>query len=227
MPKADVDPKKPLTNPKWEHFAQLLSAGTALAVAYEQAGFQPDAKNARKLAIKPEVAQRVEALQIPVLLRIGVSRQRWLDEVAALAFSDITEILEWQTDTEETFDNDDGGEVLIVKHIHSHKARFRKSSELPPNVRAMIQSVKVSAEGDIEVKLHPKIAALKLLGESMRLLGRHQKADEDPDGTPPPDERSATEITDELTALFAKALNEKQDRAADARLIEGTSTSEP
>lgn len=226
MAKPAPDPAQRLKNEKHEHFARLLSIGTPLGQAYEAAGYAPDAKNARKLAAKPEIEARVNALMAPTLQRLDVTRERWLKEISAVAFSDIGEVMEWSTETEQEVDNDDGGEVLVIKHIHSHKGRLISSKDLKPEQRAMIQSVKVKADGEIEMKLHPKVPALRILGEAMRVLGNHQRATEDESDLPPAGERSATEITDELRKLFEKSLHEQEERAAHARLIEGTATEE-
>jgi hypothetical protein len=217
-----ADGKVRLDNPKWEHFAQLVSGGTSATLAYEQAGFAPDRKNALKLAKKPEIVARIDALLQPVMQRFEITRERWAQEVSALAFSDIGEIIEWQTDTVQDVDNDDGGDVMVIRHIHTHKGTYRPSRELSPHVRAAIQSIKITADGDIEAKMHPKLGALRLLGESLRLLGRNQRADEDP-GQVPAGERSASE----LRALFERSLKEHEDRSVHARLIEGSATEQP
>ena len=54
--------KKPLKNPKREKFAQLVSSGLTVQVAFAQAGFASP-QNAPRLRNNELVAKRIEELQ--------------------------------------------------------------------------------------------------------------------------------------------------------------------
>lgn len=226
MPKPLPDPSQRLKNDKHEHFARLRSIGTDVLRAYEQAGYSPDRKNANKLDARPEIEARVRALMAPTLAKLDITRERWMQEVAAIGFSDIRDAIQWSTSEEEDVDNEDGGEVLVIKHVYSHRGRFTDSKDLTPMQAAAIQSAKIKPDGEIELKMHAKAPALRMMGEALRVLGRHQRGDEDNPALPPAGERSATETMDELRKLFERSLGEQEERAANARLIEGTATEE-
>ena len=79
-------------------------------------------------------------------------RDAVLGELDALAAAEITDVLSWDAD----------GEVHV-----------RASEELPARVRKAIKRVKVrptSAGNEIEVELHDKMAALRLLSKHTGLL---------------------------------------------------------
>lgn len=52
-----------LDNPKHELFAQALARGVAQYLAYEQAGYAPDAGHASRLAAQGKIEERVKELQ--------------------------------------------------------------------------------------------------------------------------------------------------------------------
>ena len=53
-----------LENPRHEAFAQARAKGAGLDDAYEAAGFAPGNKHASRLALRPEVAERVMELRV-------------------------------------------------------------------------------------------------------------------------------------------------------------------
>lgn len=167
---AEIDPRFPLKDPRQEAFAQHLASAMTPAAAYEKAGYSPDHKNAKKAAAKPHIQARMAYLLQPALERAGIERDRVMREFAALAFSDITKAMSWRNDIRREEDYADGGEVLVVREIVSHKARFVDSDQLDEATRAAIASVEVTLEGAIKVKMHPKIPALVKLAELLRML---------------------------------------------------------
>lgn len=52
-----------LSNPKREHYAQLVADGVKPAVAFEEAGFTPNPGNARRMKQDEAVAARIAELQ--------------------------------------------------------------------------------------------------------------------------------------------------------------------
>lgn len=132
------------------------------AEAARIAGMRPVSKG-RQMRAKPHVMAYVEQLQRDTTHSFVITRERVLQELAAVAFSDATQV--------------------------TGAASLR---ELPPHVRAAVQSVKVRrrvvsqavdylpVEGDasvqdvtieeIEYRMHPKIPALELLAKHTGLL---------------------------------------------------------
>jgi hypothetical protein len=53
----------PLSNPRWERFAQLLAAGSSQVDAYQAAGYKRHRGSAAELRANPLVAERVSELQ--------------------------------------------------------------------------------------------------------------------------------------------------------------------
>lgn len=53
----------PLRNAKWEAFARFMMAGLTLEDAYQQAGYRPDAANAKRLADRDQVHTRIDWLK--------------------------------------------------------------------------------------------------------------------------------------------------------------------
>lgn len=76
---------QPLTNPKWEHFAQLVAAKTPKGEAYAQAGYRPNASGASALLKKPEVVARIRDLQELGAAEAGIDVQWWVERVTEVA----------------------------------------------------------------------------------------------------------------------------------------------
>lgn len=53
----------PLTNPRWERFAQALAKGKTATDAYAEAGFAPNRQNAARLTTNDDVKARLAELQ--------------------------------------------------------------------------------------------------------------------------------------------------------------------
>ncbi len=199
---AQIDPTKPLRDFRQEQFAQALARPMAPFEAYVAAGYAPDRKNAAKTAQRPNIAARVRHLMAPALHSAGVSRERVMKEVAALAFSDMRRVAKWGNIATDTGKETPDG-VPIVTHFND--VAFLNSEDLTDEAAAAVSEVKRSAEGAISIKLHPKMPALKMLAELLRMMA--------PDD---PDKRGVTlvqnvfnmtkaEAEDELAAAFRSA----------------------
>lgn len=183
---AKIDPSMPLRDLRQEQFARYIATPMGVYEAFCKAGYAPDRKNAKRTAARENVKARVEFLMRPQMEAMSIERDRVIREYAALAFSDITQVMKWQTGFVETEDYADGGETLVVRRIVNHKGEFLPSKDLPPEVRAAIQSVEVTTEGAIKVKMHPKLPALAKLAELLRLIQPAPKdGDEPAPGTGP------------------------------------------
>jgi phage terminase small subunit len=150
---------EPLSNPRYERFAQDLAAGIDINKAFEAAGFKPNKGNARALRAREEVAYRIKALlsarearheksiQIAVE-RTGISMGRVLEELAKIGFSDIRKAVSWQ-----------GNEVTLTD-----------SDQLDESTAGAISEVRKGKDGQVSIKLHDKRAALVDIGRHLGMF---------------------------------------------------------
>ncbi len=161
-----------------EQFARNLAEPMGVYDAYVKAGYSPDRKNAKAAANKPNLKARVRFLMQPQMHAAGIDRERALKNLAAIAFSDIRKAMSWRNDIRREEDYADGGEVMIVREIVSHKGRFIDSDKLDDDTALAIQQVEITLEGAIKIKFHPKQPALNKILEILRLTA---PADSDKD----------------------------------------------
>jgi phage terminase small subunit len=113
----------------------------------------------------------------------GITRLRIVDELGAIAFSDITDIVNWDDDALDIQPGDavmiDGDEVEASKEgitrIFRSKVRIAPSAAMAPSISRAIAEVSQTDSNSLKVKLHDKIAALDKLA---RALGMYQKIDD-------------------------------------------------
>lgn len=138
--------------PKAKRFAEEYVVDLNATQAAIRAGYSAKSaySQAHDLLRKPEVAEAISEAMRRRSEATGITASRVLQEIALIAFSDITDIVDNHT-----------GELLI-----------KRLSDLPRPVRRLIESVK-ETPGEFgiarAVKLHPKIPALKLLVDHLGL----------------------------------------------------------
>lgn len=130
-------------------FATAYAAHENGAQAVRDAGYKSKdpANMAYKLLKKPEIMAVVDELRAERMKKFEITGDRILQELAKIAFSDITEFI-----------GRDG--LMSAEDFDS----------LTPAQRACIASVKRSVDGSYEVKLYDKMAALDKLGRSEKLF---------------------------------------------------------
>lgn len=111
---------------------------------------------ANTLMKKPKIKERIKQLMGPVWaraqrkhLRTALTNQRLLEEAMAIASTDIRDVLEVKYGRVSVFD----------------------SEQWPDETAMAVESVSQNMQGDIKVKLHPKLEALKLLMLYQKMLG--------------------------------------------------------
>ena len=112
---------------------------------------RPDVGAAKMLA-RPEVRQAVEERKEQAIARAGVHHVRVMEEIAAIAFSDLGDFFtdEWQ---------------------------LKPLNQIPKGARAALQGLDVK---DGKVRTHSKVEALKLLGQHLKLfVERHEHTGKD------------------------------------------------
>lgn len=135
-----------LSNPKHERFAQELVKGATADQAYVSAGYKQNRFNAARLNTNEHIRARVEEIlnriAQKVEAKVEATLERTLEEISRISYADIGLAFDW-----------DGQRVTL-----------KKSSELPPEVRACISEVKQTKDG-VSIKFHPKTAALDMLAK--------------------------------------------------------------
>lgn len=129
--------------------------------AFQRAGYKSkDRANAHVVRSYPHVDAYIELLVSDKLREIKVEPDTILKEIYYVAMSRMTDYAKWKN-----------GRVLLVR-----------SSELTPEQAAAISSVKETRNG-VEIKLHSKLQALKLLGDYLKLFGADIPTDKPPQET--------------------------------------------
>lgn len=167
MSKLKDDGSVPLADFKREQFAMHLAAPMDSYDAYVKAGYTPDRKNAKRMAAREDVRARVRFLMAPAMRSAGISRERIIKEFAAIAFSDIRNVVKWGSIAQEGPEDPETGIPTVA---HFNDVAFVNSDSLSDEAAAAVAEVKRSAEGAISIKLHPKIPALSRLAEILRML---------------------------------------------------------
>ena len=143
----------------------------SLAQCYLDAGYSSRVKVPRVAAAralnKPHVQERVDYYRSMMAAKLDIRSERIMAEFAAIAFADPLD----------AFDIDESG-YLQVKSL----------DKMPPWARRSIMSIKskrrildgkdendVILEEEIEVKFHPKVAALTKIAEIKNMFKEHEK----------------------------------------------------
>jgi hypothetical protein len=162
----------PLQNPKHDSFAIAVAAGHNLTEANALAGFKGrGAKERWLLRNQPEVNARIRDLlriraetETPLFVRRqkseGNLRERALEELEAIAFADIGEVIDWRREFRM---NADGEFVDIAESI-----QMKESRKLTAAARKSIKGVFLKS-GHLRVEFHDKRQALV---ELIKLVSR-------------------------------------------------------
>ena len=148
MPRKLTDKQK-----AWCH-AYVGPAKFNASAAAEYAGISDS--SGREMRTKPAVMAYADSLMADNLARWGVSQERTLLELAAVAFSSMADFVEM-----------DGGKLIV-----------RDWDEIPNHVKSAVKKIKlrrVSRGEDefdevLELELHDKLTAVKQLGEYQGLF---------------------------------------------------------
>jgi phage terminase small subunit len=123
-----------------ERFCLFVIKGLNVYEAYVKAGYKPHKANPKRLRENSLVSARISELAEKVEERLVVSVERLSQEYARLAYSQITDVVEFD------------GRTMTLK----------PSATLSPDVTAAISEIRHTKEG-IVVKFHNKVAALDAL----------------------------------------------------------------
>jgi len=124
-----------------EYLIDLNASAAALRAGYSHPDY------GRQLLTKPHAEERISELMEDRKQRTDIDADRVLSELAAVAFSNITDLLTWDADC----------------------ITFRMPDDIPPDAVRAVAAMKNDRWG-ITVKLHNKLSALKLLGDHLGLF---------------------------------------------------------
>jgi hypothetical protein len=113
--------------------------------------------------------------------RTGITRSRIVDELGAIAFSDLGDFVDWDNETQhvaadikdridadvETGDRP-AAEVVTI----TNRVTLKPSHKLTPALRRAVAKVSQDRYGNVRVEMHDKLAALDKLA---RALGMYQE----------------------------------------------------
>jgi phage terminase small subunit len=159
-----------LKNPKHERFAQYLAQGKSASEAYVLAGYKANDGNASTLKGNQKVEERVQELLNAGAAKAGVTVERVMSELAKIGFADIRKAIKWTGTLVTEEDNDEGGEVLVIKNTVTNNVRLVSSEEIDDETAAAISEISQNAGGSIRLKMYDKRAALVDLGKHLGMF---------------------------------------------------------
>jgi len=158
-----------------EYLVDLNGKQAAIRAGYsEDSATEIGYENLRK----PHVLQ---AIEYALMERTGITRSRIVDELGAIAFSDLGDFVDWDNETQhvaadikdridadvETGDRPAAEVVNIINRV-----TLKPSHKLTPALRRAVAKVSQDRYGNVRVEMHDKLAALDKLA---RALGMYQE----------------------------------------------------
>lgn len=135
--------------PRQQKFCEYYAACGNAYESAKLAGY--NGSHGASIMRSPVVKARIEELQAPIREQFQITRERVLEEIARLAFSDMGDYAEW------------GPNGIQLKDHQS----------MTPAQRAAVQELNQSVTkdgGSIRFKLHDKMTALEKLGKYLNLF---------------------------------------------------------
>lgn len=152
-----------LKDEQWERFAVFMAKGTyPKSICYEMAGYSKNAGNAKRLAERPEVAERIKFLSIEAT-KITIYDIAWVKDRLARHAEHLTEVIELEDGTKKPgpmFNASAGARALelVGKELGLFKERIELGGKvavantelfqkLTPEERAAMRAMLVTAAG--------------------------------------------------------------------------------
>jgi phage terminase small subunit len=114
------------------------------------------------------ISARVEEIVGRAAQRAGVSLERTLRELAAIAFSDISKAVTWRPSVQVREEDEDGQRVKVIVSA----VLLVPSDKLDENTAAAISAVSQGPAGAIRIRMHNKVAALVTLGKHLGMFAQ-------------------------------------------------------
>ena len=155
-----------LANPRHERFAQALAQGKPATKAYVLAGYKANDGNASRMKGNERISARVEEIVGRAAQRAGVSLERTLRELAAIAFSDISKAVTWGPSIQVREEDEDGHRVKVIVNA----VLLVPSDKLDEDTAAAISAVSAGPAGAVRIRMHNKLSALVVLGKYLGMF---------------------------------------------------------
>jgi phage terminase small subunit len=164
----DDDDLRDMT-PKMVLFAQEWPVDWNASKAAIRAGYSPKyAGNiGAQLVRDPRIRKIVDAATQARMDALGVTKDRIMQELTRIAFSDKRKVAKWRPETVEEIETDAGG-IVIKRHTMAH-IEVTPSDELDDDAIAAVTGIKMTKYGP-EVTLEAKSQALLLLGKELGMF---------------------------------------------------------
>lgn len=164
---------------RWRRFAKGVARHGNATEAYMTAGFKPRnrdvaGKCAEQLLRKTEVKAMVEAETARLATKIDISEDRFVEELRRIGLFDITDMLSFkEAEPEKDGKQPENRWVVTIKN----------SEDLPPEVTAAISEVFLDHNGNLKIKSHSKLEAIKTIGKIKGFLREKVDHGIDPEST--------------------------------------------
>lgn len=173
-----------LDNTRHEIFASSLAKGMSASAAYVTAGYKRNDGNASRLRWNEKVLGRVAELQDEAAGANRPETAKVMAKLAAMAFSDITEVVRWKGFVEEVAAPTDAGSESAAFRRSETRLQIVDADLLKPSTAAAIQEVSQSGDGSIRVKMFPKLPALLKLLDYLEAVENQRSEQPAPDADP-------------------------------------------
>ena len=153
--------------------------GTQAAI---RAGYTPSGAEVQAVRLLKDDRVRAEIARLDARTAqaVGLQAESVLAEISALAHARLTDIVVFGT-RDVTVGFDDDGKAVPVERLHDAvrverqtvnfvEAKVSSSDDLPDAAKAAIASVKINGQGQLEVRMHDKNAALDKAGRCLGLF---------------------------------------------------------
>ncbi|MDB5432034.1 MAG: hypothetical protein JWP35_3150 [Caulobacter sp.] len=163
-------------------------------LAAGRAGYHLPGGTAFRLLRRPHVAAAIQAAMAARGARTGVTADRVVAELAAVAFTRLDQVMDW---------GERDGESYV---------EARPASHLGPSAAAAIADIKLIG-GSVRVRLHDKIEALSLLARHMGMLVDRLEVSRDEGVTLTQIVRGLSEVPEDIRDRMQELLLESRARA--------------
>ncbi len=164
-------PKTKLTD-RQRVFAAVYAKTLNKSQAAREAGY--DAKKGNEVYRLPHVRAHIRQLIEDKVNAIGVEADDVLREIARIALASPTEVVTVEEDMETVVIGGDGGddEDDEARHLEvmTKKVRILETDLWSTSARAAVSEISQGVKGDIKVRFHNKVEALKLLAEYFKII---------------------------------------------------------
>ena len=158
-----------------EYMIDLNGTQAAIRAGYAKRGAGEEAYRLLKNA------QIAQAIADALRKTTGSTPARIVDELAAMAFSDIGKAVEWNNDVEYVSDNpteeEEFGQYGNVTKVIASKVLVIPSKEMDPRTRLAVAEISQGEKGQLKIKMHPKADALDKLAKVLGMYNERVDVD--------------------------------------------------